>query len=285
MRWLNLSGLLVFTAAGVSAAPYNSAYDQAAGYGVETLENRVERLEKKFSGQGLPKMLGDLEKLQNELLKLRGELEKANHELERLKKQQKDDYTNLDQRLQQALANQTATPAPGTPPTEPAAPAGEGQTPGTQTQPGAPPDAPGRTTAAPPAAEPAPPPPREVAYQKAFATLKDGRYGDAVKEFKSFIGAYPSGEFSDNAHYWLAEAQYVTKDYEAARLAFEQVIRSFPQSPKVADAMLKIGFIDYDRGFYPEARTELADVVKRYPGSSAAKLAEKRLDRMQQEGR
>lgn len=287
-----LSALLLLPAGtAVSAAPYDNTYDQAAGYGVETLENRVEKLEKKFSGQALPRMLGDMEKLQSEVLKLRGELEKADHELERLKKQQKDDFAGVEERLQQVIANQSvmqaqmqaaaATAAPAAPAAVPVD--GTGQTPDPSAQQAAVnPTASPTGQVAPP---PAPPPSREVAYQKAFATLKEGKYGEAIKEFKSFMGAYPNGEFSDNAQYWLAEAYYVTKDYGSSRIAFDQVIKAFPQSGKVADAMLKIGFIDYDRGEYTDARAELADVVKRYPGTSAAKLAEKRLDKMQHEGR
>lgn len=281
------SASLLAAGTAVSAAPYDSTYDQAAGYGVETLENRVEKLEKKFSGQALSRMAIDLEKLQSEVLKLRGQLEKAEHELERLKKQQRDDLAGIDERLRQVTANQSVmqaqlqAAAPAAPATPPAEGTGESSELPVQ-QPAA---NPGGSPALEPAAEAAPPPPREVAYQKAFATLKEGRYAEAIHDFKIFLDAYPSGEFSDNAQYWLAEAHYVTKDYGAARIAFEQVIKGFPQSAKIADAMLKIGFIDYERGLYAEARAELAEVVKRYPRSSAAKLAEKRLDKMQQEGR
>lgn len=288
--------LSLLTPLAALAAPYGSTYEDAAGYGVETLENRVAKLEKKLGGQALAKMASDTEKLQSEVLKLRGELEKAENELERLRRQHKEDYATMDQRLQQLIANQsvmqaqiqagtaTTTPAAGTT----AAPGTDATGQSTEQAPGSPgqggaaavsPPAPGQAPEVPP------PPPRELAYQKAFATLKDGKYGDAIKEFKSFLGAYPNGDYADNAQYWLAEAQYVTKDYGAARSGFEQVVKGFPQSAKVSDAMLKIGLIDYDRGDYAGARTALSDVVKRYPGSSAARLAEKRLERIQQEGR
>lgn len=288
--------LSLVTPLAALAAPYGSTYDDAAGYGVETLENRVAKLEKKLGGQALAKMASDTEKLQSEVLKLRGELEKAENELERLRRQHKEDYATMDQRLQQLIANQSVMQTQiqaGAASTTPAAgnagavsgidAAGQAteQAPGNAT--------PGSTAATNPppagqALEAPPPPPRELAYQKAFATLKDGKYGDAIKEFKSFLGAYPNGDYADNAQYWLAEAQYVTKDYGAARSGFEQVVKGFPQSAKVSDAMLKIGLIDYDRGDYAGARTALSDVVKRYPGSSAARLAEKRLERLQQEG-
>jgi TolA-binding protein len=49
--------------------------------------------------------------------------------------------------------------------------------------------------------------------------------------------------------------------------------------------MLKLGFIDYDIGQFEQARATLNEVVRSYPNSSAAKLAEKRLEKMKQESR
>jgi tol-pal system protein YbgF len=124
---------------------------------------------------------------------------------------------------------------------------------------------------------------RQAAYQKAFTTLKEGKYTEAIRDFKSFIAAYPSGEFTDNAYYWLGEANYVNRDFSAARDNFRKLTKDFPQSGKVPDAYLKLGFIEYENGQYAAAKDLLNDVIKRYPDSSAAKLAEKRLERMRQE--
>lgn len=282
--------LLGISGAG-AARQYDNVYDDAAGYGVDTLETRVERLEKRFSGQALAEMVNEIEKLQSEVHKLRGELEKANHELERVRKQQKEDYSGLDQRVQQiataqaaAAASPTLPPGASTVPVDPNTPAVSAQ----PVDPSAPVTATDPATAPPVvAAPPSPPVPvvssREGDYQKAFARLKEGKYPDAIRDFKSFMTTYPSGEFSDNAQYWLAEAYYVTKDFGAAHEAFNGVIKTFPQSAKISDAMLKIGYIEYETGQYATAREVLGDLIKRYPGSSAAKLADKRLEKMRQE--
>lgn len=289
--------LLVEVGSLGAAEPYD-VYDRAAGYGVDTLEKRVEKLERKLSGQALTDIGEDVDRLQSEVLKLRGELEKANNELNRLKKAHKDEFTGVDERLQQLSKAQAdmqaqlqsvapppaavpgATPADGTIPVpgQPVDPAA------TTTAPGVAPVDPAAAAAQQPAAPP-PVPPREAAYQRAFGILKEGRYPEAIRELKAFLAAYPTGDYSDNAQYWLAEAYYVTKDPAAARTAFDTVVKTYPQSSKVADAMLKLGFIDYDIGQYAEARATLSEVIKSYPNSSAAKLAEKRLERMQQEGR
>lgn len=172
--------------------------------------------------------------------------------------------------LAPAATPATTPPAPAvTKPAEPPKPS----TPAAQKTPLPPPTAPSADSAA-----------RQAAYQKGFNLLKDGNYAESIKEFKSFLAAYPKGEYSDNAAYWLAEAHYVNRDLAAARESFRRVLRDYPQATKLADAQLKLGYIDYDTGQWLNARESLGEVIKRYPDTSAAKLAQKRLDRMKQEG-
>ena len=261
---------LVVSAAN-SAQRYEQAYDQVGAYGTETLDERVARLEKRLSGETMMEMLNRMEQLQTDVLKLRGEVEELNHALETVKKQQKDMYMDLDQRLQGNTGGAAAPPAE-----TPSAPE--------ETEPAA-----AMPPSAPPPQKPAPvsggdAAGRQAVYQKAFNTLKEGKYSEAIKEFKGFLAAYPSGEYVDNATYWLAEAYYVNREFPSARDAFRKVVREFPQSAKVADAQLKIGFIEYETGQWAKAREVLNDVMKRYPDTSASKLAEKRLAKMKQEG-
>lgn len=271
--------------------PYDQPYDQS-GYGVSTLDERVARLEKRLSGDALGDMANRTERLQAEVLKLRGTVEELTHSLDKLKKQQRDMYGELDQRLEKAEAAVPPLVAPVVPPVA-VPPAG--------TAPGVDPNAPPAVPATPPpdaaAATPppvavAPPPPpapvvdpavRQAAYQKAFNTLKEGKYTDAIRDFKNYVAAYPGGDNADSAYYWLAEAYYVNRDFNSARDTFRKVTRDFPKSAKLPDAHLKLGLIEYENGQYAAARDLLNDVVKRFPDSSAAKMAEKRLERMRQE--
>lgn len=247
---------------------YDRRYDQIqGGYGVPTLEERVAQLEKRLSGNTLMEMYKRMEQLQAEVLKLRGENEELAHQLEELKKQQQTMYIDLDQRVQGLSAGGSG--APQVPFDESASPDGVAPEDATAAQPA-------------PAGDPGN---RQAAYQKAFNTLKEGKYPEAIKEFKNFIAAYPTGDYADNAHYWLAEAYYVSRDFNASREIFRKLIKDFPQSAKVPDALLKIGFIEYETGQKANAKELLSEVVKRYPDSSAAKLAEKRLDKLRQEAK
>jgi tol-pal system protein YbgF len=272
--------MMALSAAIVLAAPgdYDPAYDQGA-YGTDTLDVRVAKLEKQLSGGTLLEMLNRVEQLQGDALRLRGDVEDLTHQLETLKKQQKDLYQDLDQRLR------AATPPPPAPAPAPAAPPAGNPDAAAQ-----PPAGDAAQAAAPPPKPVAPPPPppetaaRQAAYQKAFNILKEGKYPEAIKEFKVFLAAYPKGEYVDNALYWLAEAHYVNRDFPASREAFRKLVKDFPQGSKMPDALLKLGYIDYDTGQWISARESLNDVIKRYPDSSAAKMAEKRLAKMKQEG-
>jgi TolA-binding protein len=59
----------------------------------------------------------------------------------------------------------------------------------------------------------------------------------------------------------------------------------YPQSNKLADAQLKLGFTHYELGQFDLARETLEQVARDHGGSAVARLAEQRLQRMRDEGR
>ena len=123
-----------------------------------------------------------------------------------------------------------------------------------------------------------------VAYEQAFNMLRAAQYGPAIVAFKQFLNNYPQGPLADNAQYGLGEAEYHARQFPAALKDFRKVVGRYPDSPKVPDAQLKIGFTYYEMGQWSKARKALNDVMQQYPGSSAAKLAENRLQKMHVEG-
>jgi TolA-binding protein len=68
-------------------------------------------------------------------------------------------------------------------------------------------------------------------------------------------------------------------------MEFETLVSQYPQSPKIAGALLKIGYIQFEQQNWPAARAALEGVVQRYPESTEARLAKSRLDRMTKDGR
>ena len=212
------------------------------------LEARIIELERKVDNQGLLEMARQIELLQAELRSLRGSLEELQFSLEGARRQQREQYLDLDRRIQAAEASiqKLAEAAVAV------APAGG--------------DA---------AAD----------YQAAFEFLKQGRYAEARQGFTAFLAAHPGHELTENARYWLGEAYYVERQYEPALAAFEAVIREHPQGRKLGDAMLKTGYCLHELKRDAEARQWLERVVREQLGTPAAREAEARLARMKSEGR
>ena len=268
-----------------------AVYSAAAGAAREgSLEYRVERIEGLMQSQGLIDMLTQLQQLQREVQQLRGEVEMQGHRLEELQQRQRDIYLDIDRRLQ-------GGGQPGAVPAFPAAPTVGDEAGGADlsTPPGA------ATQIAPPSVAPSPaaPPPvappvqqaasaspeEQAAYEQALNILREGRYADAAQAYRQFLAKYPTGRYADNAQYWLAETQYVTRQYPQGLEEFAKVVDRYPGSPKVPDALLKMGYIHYDLGNWKEARERLDAVAQRFPDSTAARLANERLQRMSREGR
>lgn len=229
----------------------------------EALEKRVQRLEQLLDSQGLVDMYLQVQNLQQEMRDLRGQVEQQTHAIEGLKQRQRDLYLDIDRRLQR-MEGGAVTPAPVNPnPALPSAPAAGVQPPA--------------TAAADTAAV-------DAAYRDAFNLLKEGRYDVAMSRFTAFLGKYPDSNYADNAQYWLGEANYVTRNFKQAITEFDKVLSTYPQSQKRADALLKVGYCYYELNEPDKAQAALTRVVKEFANTTAARLADNRLRRMQLEG-
>jgi len=253
------------------------------------------------SREQLMDMVLQMQQLQDEIRMLRGQIEEQAFEIETLKRRQRDQYLDLDQRLGELAAGSVIQPVPGGsemapvqdgPRTGDAAaavspvttgPAGEApevrepiDRPSTVTGLAAP-QSEARVVASSPEAE-------KAAYDSAFQALKELRYADAAEAFRSFLDRYPQSEYADNAQYWLGESYYVTRNYDFALEAFEAVQERYPDSAKLADSLLKIGYTHYELKQWDLARAALTQVQEKYPGTTVARLAESRLRSMRLEG-
>ena len=114
-------------------------------------------------------------------------------------------------------------------------------------------------------------------YQQAYEALRNGHTAQAIAEFNALLGRNPKGEYANNAQYWLGEAYRVNQDVDSARKAFNSVIENYPGSSKVPDALLKLGYIEIEQKNAVKAREYLTRVTVDFPGSTAARLAAKKL--------
>ena len=264
----------------------------------ESTKERLDALERKLDSRSLLEMLNRIEQLQGDVQQLRGSVELQAHRLEELQRQQREQYLDTDRRLQQ-LETGVAGGGPGStapmPGMLPDVASPQVQPP---VQPPAQPPVP-VVTAPPPATQPAPMPAplqappgaaatnteaEQAEYDTALAILREGRYAEAAQAFNRFLAANSGSVYADNATYWLGETYYVTRDFDQALTTFQGLVGRYPQSSKVSDSHLKMGYIYYEKKDWKAAREHLDLVVNQYPGTTTARLAADRLQRMKQEG-
>jgi len=230
-----------------------------------TIDQRLLRIERMMENQNLVDMFMKLQSLQQEVERIRGEFEVLSHDIKGMKQSQKDLYLDLDNRIQQVematsnLSNAGNGASLGD--------LGFGSNGGDT-----------GVKAGEPASE-------QEMYQAALNLLRDGKFQEASEQFKLVLNTFPSGNYSDNAQYWLGESSYVLKDYKVAISEFSKVISQYPSSSKIADAHLKIGFSHYELGDNEKARQSLEKVIKDFSGTTSARLAQSRLRQMKLQGR
>jgi tol-pal system protein YbgF len=246
------------------------------------IDTRLTRIERVVSNNSLLDVSNQLGSMQADLRSMHNDIDVLNHALDTNRKQQRDLYADLDQRLK-ALESRAgvssggagsgaggSTGAPGGGGTA-GATAAAGAAVAAALSAGAAAD--GASAGGAGAAD-------TVSYQAAVGLLKNGQYDQAIQAFQSFLTTYPTSPLADNAQYWLGEAYYVNKSFSEALAAFRRVVDKYPQSRKVPDALLKVGYCDYELKQFQAAKDVLTQVQKTYGDTPAGHLAQQRLDKM-----
>lgn len=264
----------------------------------ESLDKRLTLIEHKLDNAALGEMANQMEALRQQVQNLRGENEQMQRQLQELKERQRNIYSDIDSRLRE-LEQGTTDPSSSTksqnpsssstisPKTDKTTAGREGISPGDAVNANVSSD--GGTAqkknqaggGGKVAAQNGPPVDstggEHEAYERAFNTLKEGRYAKSQQEFNELLHRYPEGQYSDNARYWLGESYYAGRQFDQAKGQFQKVLDDFPHSTKRPGAQLKIGFIQFEQGKVAQARKTLGEVIQRYPNSTAANLAQQRL--------
>lgn len=220
------------------------------------LERRMEAIERVVQNQSLVNLTQQVSSLERRDAEVQGRVEELEHHSETTADRQRQLYADLDARIQGLEVSVQASNARGV--------------------------MDGGTLS--PGQLPVPGGSDRDNYQAAFELLKEQRYEPAAMAFQQFLVTYPESELADNAQYWLAESHYVTQMFDEALAEFEVVITKFPRSRKVPDALLKMGYCNYELKQWSAARGALTRVQEDYSDTTAARLAGQRLVRMQEEG-
>jgi tol-pal system protein YbgF len=271
---------------------------------LQQAETKVAELSRRLDSVNLAGMDQENLRLRDDIRQLRGEMERLKYDIDAQFKRQQQQTADMDRRLQR-FENPLGMTQPGIPTTgTPALPApppqyqGQSQYPSTSGGSGYP-----AQGTPPPAPQYQPPPPastspvqsspgavttisqgsgaspeEEGAYLAAFDQLKNGKYDDAIKGFRSMLDRWPQGRYADNAWYWMGQTYDIKRDYKSALSAYQSLLQKFPTSPKAPDAMLHVGIAQIELKQEAEGRSTLQRVIQAYPSSNAAKLAQQRLE-------
>ncbi|MGH8671977.1 MAG: tol-pal system protein YbgF [Burkholderiales bacterium] len=224
--------------------------DDEAREKIKQLEQRTQALETQLHNQGL-EMLSQIEKLRAELAELHGQVEVHTHDIESTQKRQRDLYVDLDARLRELENARVSVPV---------AAAESGQTAGA----GPPAAASGALS-------------ETAAYEAAYNLFHAGDYKAAIAAFQGFMGNYAESPLVASAHYWVGNSYFAMDDYGNAIASQRTLIKLFPDSSKVPDALLNIASSQRRQGDARAEKKTLQEIVAKHPTSDAAIRAKQRL--------
>jgi tol-pal system protein YbgF len=117
----------------------------------------------------------------------------------------------------------------------------------------------------------------DTLYQNGLRDYNTGKYDLAHQEFADYIRNFPTNDLASNAQFYLGEILYAQCDYKDAINAYDAVLVNYPHSFKLSDSLLKKAMAEQELGLKTSATRDLRDVVRRFPGSDAARRAQAKL--------
>jgi tol-pal system protein YbgF len=116
----------------------------------------------------------------------------------------------------------------------------------------------------------------EQMYAASLQQLRRGSPGTARLGFRELLRLYPTHARVSDATYFLGET-FAAESPDSAAVYYAKVVESFPQSPRAASALYKLGLLAERRKDVEGARTHYQRVLHDYPRSDEAALARDRL--------
>lgn len=131
----------------------------------------------------------------------------------------------------------------------------------------------------------------QAVFDLAYKMMNTKKYDEAITEFKDLLWQFPEGVHAASVYYWLGEIYLLQWQQnrseqallEQAKQSFTSVTSKYQGNPKEADALLKLGMIELDLGNWSQAKDLLTQVIQKQPNSSRARIAEAKLQRIQQQ--
>jgi len=107
-------------------------------------------------------------------------------------------------------------------------------------------------------------------YLAAFTDLASGRYAAAETGFQNFLNNYPEHQYTANARYWLAKAQFAQGKLQQAATNLRQILNDPKGQAKAPAALLQLSRIYRQQGQNPQADEIIEQLRTSYPDSPEA---------------
>ena len=119
-------------------------------------------------------------------------------------------------------------------------------------------------------------------YNQGMNAVIKKNHEQAIQVFKNFTERFPNDLDSDNAFYWIGRSHLELNQLEKAEGAFRNVLTLYEHRPttqgyKTPDSIYMLGKLNQQKNLNQRASYYYKEVIKRFPGSAAARNAERDL--------
>jgi len=131
-----------------------------------------------------------------------------------------------------------------------------------------------------PSGNPAGPGPDQM-YDISLQQYRRGSLATARLGLREFLRVFPTHERAPDALFYIGES-FEQAAPDSAAAVYDQVVKTYPKSPRAPSALYKQGLLAEQRGDKPTARTFYSRVIATYPRSPEADLARQNQQRLRQ---
>ena len=121
-------------------------------------------------------------------------------------------------------------------------------------------------------------------YNQGMTAVIQKDHSQAILVFENFTNRFPDNLDSDNAFYWIGRSYFELNEWQKAEESFRKVLTRYEHRPtsqgyKTPDSIYMLGKLQLQQNFEQRAVYYFEEVIKRFPGSAAARNAERDLGR------
>jgi tol-pal system protein YbgF len=121
-------------------------------------------------------------------------------------------------------------------------------------------------------------------YNQGMTAVIQKNHSQAILVFENFTSRFPDNLDSDNAFYWIGRSYFELNEWKKAEESFRKVLTRYEHRPtsqgyKTPDSIYMLGKLQLQQNLEQRAVYYFEEVIKRFPGSAAARNAERDLGR------